>query len=84
MPYFRDAFAYQQSASAIFEQAFKPGSAVSQAGIYRCSRCGFEIAVVAGSLLPLDGTCATHSSRWNSKDGNVTWRLVAATIDTNG
>ncbi len=84
MPYFRDPFSYLQSPSAIFEQPFKPGSAVTQSGIYRCNACGFEIAVATGGLLPSDGTCSTHSSRWNSKDGSVTWRLVAATIDSNG
>jgi hypothetical protein len=84
MPYFRDLFNYLQSLSAIFKQLFKPGSAVSQGGIYRCNACGFEIAVTAGSLLPSYETCSTHGSRWNSKNGNVAWRLVAATIDTNG
>lgn len=83
MPYFRDPFSYLQSPSAIFEQEFKPGSPVSQSGIYRCSACGFEIAVAAGSLLPSNGTCSTHGSRWNPKDGSAVWRLVAATIDAN-
>jgi hypothetical protein len=84
MPYFRDPFSYLQSPSAIFEQAFKPDSAVPHSGIYRCSACGFEIAVAAGSLLLSNGTCSTHDSRRNSKDGKVSWRLVAATMDTNG
>ncbi len=84
MPYFRDPFSYSQSASPMFDQTFKPGSAVPRSGIYRCNSCGFEIAVAAGSLLPSAGTWSTHGSRWNSKDGKVAWWLVAATIDTNG
>jgi hypothetical protein len=84
MPYFRSPFSYQQSLSSVFEQELKPGALAPQSGIYRCDNCGFEIAVAAGSGLPLKTMCAAHGDRWNSKDGVVLWRLVAAAINTNG
>jgi hypothetical protein len=84
MPYFRSPFFFQQSVSAVFDQELKPGAVAPQSGIYRCHACGFEIAIVAGGQLPPDKMCVAHDDRWNSKDGSVLWRLVAAAINTNG
>lgn len=70
--------------SQSLSKRFSQGASVPHPDIYRCIACGFEIAVPACSSLPSNRTCPTRRTRRNSKDGSVTWRLIAATIDTNG
>jgi hypothetical protein len=69
MPYFKDPFVYQQSASAIFEQAFKPGSVAPNSSIYRCDSCGFEVACAVGSALPSSPNCSSHGTVGNARRG---------------
>ena len=84
MPYLRDIGAYQQSACRLFEKIFPPETSTPQSGIYQCAACGFEIVAGRGTPLPSMEDCSRHNDRWKCKPGQVSWRLVAIPIDTNG
>jgi len=41
-----------QSSDAAFDEEHRPGTVVSNSGIYRCKNCGDEIAANKGNPLP--------------------------------
>src|SRR5258708_961420 len=80
MPYTRDLWTYQQSASSIFEKIFLPGASTSQSGIYRCTAEGYQLGQLFGDLLARLRAVGIHAQtlsgvlidyRQNSKPSSV-------------
>ncbi len=58
-----------QANSWAFDQDYKPGQPVTNAGIYRCRACGDEIVVDKGATIP-------KSHHEHSLLGPVVWQLL--------
>jgi hypothetical protein len=61
----------QNNTSEAFDSFHAPGSEAINAGIYRCSGCGDEIAIAKGHTLPPQN----HHQHAVSA-GKITWQLI--------
>lgn len=57
-----------QSSSAAFDTRYAPGSRIENAGIYRCTACGDEIALPKKQPLP--------DHKHAAEEGKVEWKLL--------
>ena len=71
-------YKYQQfltySDHAAFDAVHTPGTLAPHSGIYRCEGCAANIASNAGEPLP-----PQNHHQHAANQGNVRWRLIAAT-----
>jgi hypothetical protein len=58
-----------ETKSWAFDQDWKPGQVVRNAGIYRCATCGDEIVVDKGAAIP-------KSHHEHTLLGPVAWKLL--------
>ena len=65
-------------------QPSRQGSALFSVRLELWRSTGFEIVAGRGTPLPSTEDCSRHNDRWKCKPGQVSWRLVAIPIDTNG
>jgi len=72
MATYQDAPHVIRTPSAEFDKVHDPGGAALYSGIYRCIRCGYEIAIAAGHTLPPQ----SHPQHPASL-GAIQWRLLA-------
>ena len=56
-----------------FDIVFKPGVAATWAGVYRCTKCGHEIGIAKGHVLP-----PQNHHVHDAKQGDIVWQLVVA------
>jgi hypothetical protein len=60
----------QQNTDAAFDAKHAPGAAAPNAGIYRCSGCGWEIGIAASHTLPPQN----HHQHTNAT--KIEWQLL--------
>lgn len=71
MASYKDANYLVRSDSAEFDKEHNPGVAAPHSGIYRCCKCGYEVASNEQQPLPTQNH-ATHPASM----GAIKWRLV--------
>jgi hypothetical protein len=64
----------KQNDSSAFDGKLKPGTVVSNSGIYRCANCGDEIAANKGNPLPPQN----HHQHTPAKP--IEWQLMVCAI----
>jgi hypothetical protein len=57
--------------SEVYDAKYKPGTVVSNSGIYRCANCGDEIAANKGNPLPPQN----HHQHPNTQEP-IEWQLL--------
>lgn len=56
---------------AAFDERLAPGTVAANAGIYRCTGCGDEIAIAKGHVLP-----PQNHHQHNQSAGKIEWQLL--------
>ncbi|MFM0527379.1 MULTISPECIES: protein L [Paraburkholderia] len=54
-----------------FARTYKPGEGALYAGIYRCTKCGHEIGIAEGHILP-----SQSHGQHPPMLGSIVWQLV--------
>ena len=75
MALYQDGKYLEQQKHAAFDADLKPGTIVSNSGIYRCINCGDEVAANKGNPLPPQNH---HQHRETGKP--ILWRLLVCSV----
>jgi hypothetical protein len=75
MASYQDENNVKKTTSTEFDKIHDPGVAAPHAGIYRCIRCGHEIAIAQGHTLPPQ----SHPQHAPSL-GSIQWKLLVFAV----
>jgi hypothetical protein len=71
---YKDASKLAKHESTAFDEKLKPGTVVSNSGIYRCSNCGDEIAANKGNPLP------PQNHHQHKPPAPILWQLLVCAV----
>jgi hypothetical protein len=54
----------RKSDALVFDAGVSAGTKAAHSGIYRCTRCGCEIAAIAGTALPHHAHSGEEEAEW--------------------
>ena len=71
MALYKDYANVTYSTFAAFDPSYDSGTPAPHAGIYRCTKCGYEIGIAFGHILPPEGHHQHPASL-----GPIRWQLL--------